>query len=152
MILIFEAIGWGTLLPWGVAIANRTRNITNAKPGAWRLECRRWKASRAMDHRMATRVFARYVDYVVLEHVLSRMPIVEEKLQQVTATSFVKGCQHVSTTCLGFLWFSHVVPSGLSKSFTFGPFGVVNLVNTFDPDKWVATGRWNLRRSPGSAP
>lgn len=33
--LIFMAISWGTLLPWGVAIANRTRSVSNARPGAW---------------------------------------------------------------------------------------------------------------------
>lgn len=33
-----KVIGWGTLLPWGVAIANRTRTVSNAKPGAWQLD------------------------------------------------------------------------------------------------------------------
>ncbi|CAE7450307.1 unnamed protein product [Symbiodinium sp. CCMP2456] len=33
--LIFMAIGWGALLPWGVALANRTRNVTGAPPGSW---------------------------------------------------------------------------------------------------------------------
>lgn len=33
--LIFMAISWGTLLPWGVAIANRTRSVSNGRPGAW---------------------------------------------------------------------------------------------------------------------
>eukprot|EP00913_Durusdinium_trenchii_P028919 g27114.t1 len=33
--VILMVIGWGTLLPWGVAIANRTRTVSNAKPGAW---------------------------------------------------------------------------------------------------------------------
>mmetsp|Transcript_33700 Transcript_33700/g.59681 ORF Transcript_33700/g.59681 Transcript_33700/m.59681 type:complete len:191 (-) Transcript_33700:107-679(-) len=29
------AIGWGALLPWGVAIANRTKKVSGAAPGAW---------------------------------------------------------------------------------------------------------------------
>eukprot|EP00434_Breviolum_minutum_P013743 symbB.v1.2.012120.t1/scaffold830.1/size159233/13 len=33
--LIFMAMSWGMLLPWGVAIANRTKNVTNAAPGGW---------------------------------------------------------------------------------------------------------------------
>lgn len=28
-------MSWGMLLPWGVAIANRTKNVTNAAPGGW---------------------------------------------------------------------------------------------------------------------
>ena len=31
----FQAMSWGMLLPWGVAIANRTKNVTNAAPGGW---------------------------------------------------------------------------------------------------------------------
>jgi len=33
--MIFMAMSWGALLPWGVAIANRTRTVTGAPPGAW---------------------------------------------------------------------------------------------------------------------
>ena len=37
-----KAISWGTLLPWGVAIANRTRSVSNGRPGAWSVP-QRWR-------------------------------------------------------------------------------------------------------------
>jgi hypothetical protein len=42
--LIFMSLAWACLLPWGVAIANRTRNIPGAPKGAWLTLHRRFQS------------------------------------------------------------------------------------------------------------